>query len=301
MNEITFLFDTHLISEVEALIKNSNKELLLISPFIDLDHRIKDALRSKINKKDFKLRVLFGKNEKNIYKSIKQDSIDFLKTFPDVEIRYNERLHAKFYRNDYDFIVTSLNLYDYSLANNIEVGVQSTFAARGYVRKVVRVIAGLINKLLEVFDQKFLGYEYEDDPIEKFDRIFYNSELKYKTQPIISAKDGFMGALGVTELKGKEVEKDELIKKPVDKKVKKPTSLKKNREEVSSKLSISKLSKKTGVKPDEILKIMENVGYIKAKEITSLGFSKGLIEKKYMGKKYIAYPADLKEIIGTSN
>ena len=43
--DVQFLFDNQLISELESLIKNSKNELLLISPFIDLDRRIMDALK----------------------------------------------------------------------------------------------------------------------------------------------------------------------------------------------------------------------------------------------------------------
>jgi len=133
MADVQFLFDNQLIAAVESLIKNSKHRLLLISPFIDLDRRIQDALRDKISKHDFELLVLFGKNEDNYYKSIKKDSLDFLKQFPNVEIRYNDRLHAKFYQNDFDYIMTSLNLYDYSLAKNIEVGITGNFASKGLI------------------------------------------------------------------------------------------------------------------------------------------------------------------------
>lgn len=97
--------------------------------------RIRDALMEKIALHDFELLVLFGKNENNLYKSIKRDSLDFLMKFPNVEIRYCERLHAKFYQNDYDFIVTSLNLYDFSLAKNIEVGIKFSYSSKGILGK----------------------------------------------------------------------------------------------------------------------------------------------------------------------
>jgi hypothetical protein len=50
MAEVTFLFDNQLIYEVESLIKKSEHKLLLISPYIDLDSRIQDALKAKMNK-----------------------------------------------------------------------------------------------------------------------------------------------------------------------------------------------------------------------------------------------------------
>jgi hypothetical protein len=53
MAEVQFLFDNQLIAALENLIKNSKHRLVLISPFIDLDRRIQDALREKLSKHDF--------------------------------------------------------------------------------------------------------------------------------------------------------------------------------------------------------------------------------------------------------
>ena len=63
--DVEFLFNTELIGAVEKLIRDSRKQLLLVSPFIDLDARIMDALNEKKEKYDFELNVLFGKNEDN--------------------------------------------------------------------------------------------------------------------------------------------------------------------------------------------------------------------------------------------
>jgi len=302
MEEVKFLFDNQLISEVESIIKKSKYELLLISPFIDLDPRIQDALKSKINKKDFQLKVLFGKNEHNIYKSIKKDSLNFLKSFPNVEIRYNDRLHAKFYRNDYDYVMTSLNLYDYSLANNIEVGVKNNFAAKGFLRRFFRYIGRSIDQLFEKIERDVFGSDKDVNPIEKFNAIFNNSELKYKTDPIIDKKEGIKGVFGATELKGKKVNTDELTQ-PLSENItkskntpqtqNKTVNIEKKKRKTSS---ITKLAKSIGVQPKDITMSMEKAGYIKDNGITNLGLSKGLIEKQYMGKTYIAYPEDLEEI-----
>jgi hypothetical protein len=305
MEQVEFLFDNQLISEVEILIKKSEHELLLISPFIDLDLRIQDALQAKINSKDFKLKVLFGKNEHNIYKSIKKNSLEFLKQFPDVEIRYNKRLHAKFYQNDFDFIMTSLNLYDYSLAKNIEVGVKNNFASKGLVKRAYRDLGKLLDVFLSKVDRKVFGNDDDLNPREKFQAIFENSELKYKTEPVIERKEGIKGFFGATEVKGKNIQTDELSgaspKIKVEKrKPEKPKSTTQSIQNPQS-TSVTKLAKSLGIKPTEITSIMEKSGYIENNIITSKGLTKGLIEKQYMGKTYIAYPDDMEEIIQLSN
>lgn len=189
---MTFLFDNQLISELENLIKFSKNKLTLISPFINIDGRIKDALLQKRELPDFELKVLFGKNENNNLKSISKESLDFFKTFPNIEIRHNERLHAKFYLNDYAFIVTSLNLYDYSLAKNIEIGIKFEHSSKGLIGKVFDASGKIINNSLEKVSQEVLGTDSEVDPILKFESIFYSSELKYKTEPILEDKKGIV-------------------------------------------------------------------------------------------------------------
>ena len=75
MAEVSFLFDHQLIAALEKLIRNSKNKLLLISPFIELDQKIQDALSEKLKLHNFELLVLFGKNENNYLKSIKKASL----------------------------------------------------------------------------------------------------------------------------------------------------------------------------------------------------------------------------------
>lgn len=309
MPEVQFLFDNQLIAAVESLIKNSKHRLLLISPFIDLDRRIQDALKEKLFKYDFELLVLFGKNEDNYYKSIKKDSFEFLKQFPNVEIRYNDRLHAKFYQNDFDFIMTSLNLYDYSLAKNIEAGIICNFASKGLIGKVVDGTGTLIEQGVNKIGQDVFGIGKDINPIEKFKIIFQDSELMYKSEPIIVDASGIKGFIGGKKLNGFNVKVDKLSNTSKENKSVKSDSVSivenKNKSQLTTStvpnssiktLSASQLSKALGVSPADITKIMEQSGLIKGDKITHTGLSKGLVMKSYMGKDYIAYPDNLDEL-----
>jgi len=117
------LTDSNLNAELENLMRSAKKELVLISPYIKLHERIKSILKSKKEQVDLSIIIVFGKNEDNISKSVNKSDIDFLKTFPNVELKYEKRLHAKYYLNDEFAIATSMNLYDYSQNNNIEFGI----------------------------------------------------------------------------------------------------------------------------------------------------------------------------------
>lgn len=308
MTEVQFLFNTDLVAGLENLIKNARHKLLLVSPFIDLSNEIKVALNEHVSKHDFELLVLFGKNEDNLYKSIKKDSFEFLKQFPNVDIRYNERLHAKFYQNDFDYIMTSLNLYDYSLAKNIEVGIFASYAAKGLLGKLGDGTNTMLNQGVDKVKHEVLGFGNKNiNPIEQFQKIFDSSEKKYKTKPIKVDQSGFKGLIGAQKLNGFKVLYDNLssasrqsqVKVNYAENIPKETKTIKNEPFLSSSnkpLSTSQLSKILGVSAADITSKMQNSRLINGDKITDLGKSKGLVMKNYMGKDYIAYPESLAEL-----
>lgn len=104
------------VSEIEELIKNANERLILVSPYLKLSKDFKELLSYR-NNKDRITTIIFGKQELN------PDEMTFLQSLRFVILKYNESLHAKCYINDQKMIITSLNLYEFSMANNKEMGV----------------------------------------------------------------------------------------------------------------------------------------------------------------------------------
>ena len=102
-----FLYGNGLNAALADLFKNAEEYLVLISPYIKLHERYKDELKSKLSVPNFQIQILFGKNEEDRSKSINDKDIEFFKTFANVEIRYEKRLHAKFYYNEKASILTS--------------------------------------------------------------------------------------------------------------------------------------------------------------------------------------------------
>jgi hypothetical protein len=307
MEEVEFLFDTQLINKLTELISGAKSKLLLISPYIDLDARIMDVLNEKISKPNIEIYVLFGKNEGNYLKSFKRDSINFLMQFPNIEIRYNERLHAKFYLNEFEYIMTSLNLYDYSLANNIEVGVYQKYSFEGLLGQALENGFAPIANGVNSAKQAVFGKNKITNPLEKFDHIFESSELKYKTKPILVEKSGVQGLIGMKQLAGFDILVNELQANTKTKTVSTtnlhatqsaPPQKPATRVEIKDRnscVSASQLVKILGVKQYEITNLMERKGFISGERITELGISKGLFLKTYMGKEYIVYPENLIE------
>jgi phosphatidylserine/phosphatidylglycerophosphate/cardiolipin synthase-like enzyme len=104
------------VSEIEDLIRNAGEKLTLVSPYLKLSKDFKELLKYS-NNNDKVTTVIFGKQELN------PDEMKFLQDLRFVILKYNEDLHAKCYSNDDKMIITSLNLYEFSMANNKEMGV----------------------------------------------------------------------------------------------------------------------------------------------------------------------------------
>jgi len=101
---------------LEELIKSANDRLILISPFLKLNDRIKELLEDK-NRLKIDVRIIYGKNE------LQNDEITWLSKLTFVRTSFCKNLHAKCYLNEESCIITSLNLYEFSQINNNEMGV----------------------------------------------------------------------------------------------------------------------------------------------------------------------------------
>jgi RNA polymerase-binding transcription factor DksA len=111
-----FLNTRKAVAAIEELIREADVKLILISPYLKLSKDFKELLTYR-NSKDKITTVIFGKQE------LKPDEMKFLESLRFVILKFNEDLHAKCYVNDKQMIITSLNLYEFSMANNKEMGV----------------------------------------------------------------------------------------------------------------------------------------------------------------------------------
>ncbi len=121
-----FLTGKALEEKLTDIIWNAKKYVLVMSPFIRLDHHVKSVFDKIKSGHEVSLYLMFGKNEDHKQKSFSQEDYDYFKDFKNIAILYNKDLHAKHYCNEKEGLITSLNLYDYSMVNNIEYGVHFT-------------------------------------------------------------------------------------------------------------------------------------------------------------------------------
>lgn len=299
MAEVEFIFNTEITKGIEDIVKEARKKLLLVSPFIDLSPEIKRFLVEKKEDPTFQLQILFGKNSEQFYKSLKQDSFDFFKQFPNVDIRYEESLHAKFFMNDSHLILTSMNLYDYSLRRNIECGVRYHHTATGILGKAMDFAYDKIEDGVEKVKTEVLSMNKskEQDPVVRMLSIYNEAKQVYKTTPVLEEKSRLASLVSKPKIKEIIVEVDLISNNQkrgreaaLPKQFIEPSG---DKNSLGIKMSLSKISKKVGKDPKELMDILERESFVKGGSITEKGKSQGLEMKAYMGKEYIAYPEGL--------
>ncbi|MEN9482030.1 MAG: hypothetical protein RLZZ298_3425 [Pseudomonadota bacterium] len=101
---------------LEELIKDARDRLILISPFLKLNDRMKELLADK-NRLKIDVRIVYGKSE------LQPEEINWLKELTYIRTSFCKNLHAKCYLNEELCIITSLNLYEFSQVNNNEMGI----------------------------------------------------------------------------------------------------------------------------------------------------------------------------------
>ena len=101
---------------LEELIKGASDRLILISPFLKLNDRMKELLADK-NRLKIDVRIVYGKSE------LQPQEIEWLRGLTFIRTSFCKNLHAKCYMNEEMCIVTSLNLYEFSQINNNEMGI----------------------------------------------------------------------------------------------------------------------------------------------------------------------------------
>lgn len=177
-----FVKGNQLNSEIESLFEQAVTELIIVSPFIKLHDRIVEALKPKVNDPKLQVSVVYGKNETDKKKSLREEDFEFFSQFANIQIFYESRLHAKYYANEDKGILSSMNLYDFSQNNNIEFGVVSEF------------------KLLS-------ANTIEEDSRDYFNKVIAGAQLEYSRDPHFDKN-----LIGIKKYSHSEVSIDELSK-----------------------------------------------------------------------------------------
>ena len=101
---------------IEQIIRNARRWLILVTPFLKITTNFYERLLDA-DKRNVEIALVYGKedlspNDKNKLSSLKNLTLKFYKD-----------LHAKCYLNEEHIVITSMNMHEYSQANNREMGV----------------------------------------------------------------------------------------------------------------------------------------------------------------------------------
>jgi hypothetical protein len=111
-----FLNTTGVSYHLEELIKGTKDRLILISPYLQFNDRIKEHINNlNIQKRD--IRIVYRENK------LQLEENNWLESQIGVRTSINKNLHAKCYLNENEAIITSMNLYEFSQLNNNEMGI----------------------------------------------------------------------------------------------------------------------------------------------------------------------------------
>jgi hypothetical protein len=101
---------------LEELIKATQQHLMLISPYLQINTRIRQLIEDA-NYQGIEIDFVYGKSNLN------PEETKWLSMLDNVSVRFCENLHAKCYVNEFEAIITSMNLYEFSQVNNNEIGI----------------------------------------------------------------------------------------------------------------------------------------------------------------------------------
>ncbi len=145
---------------LEELIKNAEDRLILISPFLKLNDKIKELLEDK-NRLKIDIRIIYGKSE------LQPDELNWLKELSYIRTSFCKNLHAKCYINESSCIITSLNLYEFSQVNNNEMGI---FVDRDTDSELYKDTYSEAQRIIRISDEVRISLDKVDDEAKEIEQ-----------------------------------------------------------------------------------------------------------------------------------
>jgi len=113
---VEFLNKDKAYAEIVEIVSKAHSKLVLISPYIKIPSDLLERLKY-MDGKGIKTTVVC--KEKDLNAEVKSE----LKQLKNLDLRFDENLHAKCFYNEQSMVITSLNLYEHSQQNNREMGI----------------------------------------------------------------------------------------------------------------------------------------------------------------------------------
>lgn len=155
---------------IETIIIDAEKQLILISPYLQISKTFYERLKDASNK-GVKIIVIYGKDE------LKPNERNSLASLKNVELYYFENLHAKCYFNENNMVITSMNMYEFSEKNNREMGVLISKVNDGDLFKKAFNEAQSIKN-----NSEFITLKHEKSQYVKYEKTEEKGNFTYQTK-----------------------------------------------------------------------------------------------------------------------
>ena len=117
--ETKILTDGEISNEIQRIIREANKQVVIVSPYNKFWNHLKNEINQATNRN---IRVEFVCRKDQLEAG--KESIDWLLDLEQgVNVYAVERLHSKIYFNETDALITSMNLLEGSVTNSKEIAV----------------------------------------------------------------------------------------------------------------------------------------------------------------------------------
>ena len=113
---VEFLNKDKAFAEIVEIVSKAKSKLVLISPYIKIPHDLLERLKYMDGKG---IRTIVVCREKDLNAEVRGE----LKQLKNLELRFDEDLHAKCFYNEESMVITSLNLHEHSQQHNREMGI----------------------------------------------------------------------------------------------------------------------------------------------------------------------------------
>jgi len=115
-----FLDGAGVQSALTDIIKKTDQELCILSPYLKIPIQTKNYLKS-IDDHHRPITIIYRSDFK-----LNDDDVAFFNGLNNLELLHCENLHAKCYINEKEGLITSMNLHEHSQTHNWEMGIRFT-------------------------------------------------------------------------------------------------------------------------------------------------------------------------------
>jgi hypothetical protein len=160
-----FLDGAGVQSALTDIIKKTDQELCILSPYLKIPIQTKNYLKS-IDEHQRPITIIYRSDFK-----LSDDDTAFFNTLNNLALYHCENLHSKCYINEKEGLITSMNLHEHSQTHNWEMGIQFSKQNDSEIYSDVIRELGLLQSQVKPFVQVRAVAEqkqqYKTAPIQK--------------------------------------------------------------------------------------------------------------------------------------